>query len=173
MTFYSFYIGEQAVTCLLIEVICGESPKVNQRRWTNVGHRQLVHPSTPLITSVERNCLHGSLWLIQPCWSTWGTRVNAPLVSSSTGPTFNPSKISSFLSCLERVLRVRWKILCKPLRCSSISRLYSSSHCLHVLSRLFSSSLGWRKLALRSHLQYWFSRVVIRSATLLSALLMF
>jgi hypothetical protein len=59
-------------------VICGESPKVNQRHWTKVGHRQLVHPSTPLITSIERNCLHGSLWLIQPRWSTWGTRVNAP-----------------------------------------------------------------------------------------------
>jgi hypothetical protein len=58
-------------------VICGELPKVN-RRWTKAGHRQVVHPSTPLITSVERNCLHGSLWLIQPCWSTWGTRVNAP-----------------------------------------------------------------------------------------------
>ena len=60
-------------------VIWGESPKVNQRRWTKVGHRQLVHPSTPLITSVERNRLHGSLLLIQPRWSTWGTRVNAPL----------------------------------------------------------------------------------------------
>ena len=68
----------QVVTRLLIRVICGESPKVNQRRWTKVGHRHLVHPSTPLITSVERNCLHGSLWLIQPCWSTCGTRVNAP-----------------------------------------------------------------------------------------------
>ena len=63
----TFYTGEQVVTCLLIRVICGESPKVNQRRRTKVGHRQLVHPSTPLITSVERNCLHGSLWLIQPC----------------------------------------------------------------------------------------------------------
>ena len=55
---------------------------VNQRHWTKVGRRQLVHPTTLLITSVERNCLHGSLWLIQPCWSTWGTRVNAPLASS-------------------------------------------------------------------------------------------
>jgi len=53
--------------------------EVNQRRWTKVGHRQLVQSSTPLITSVERNCLHGSLLLNQPCWSTWGTRVNAPL----------------------------------------------------------------------------------------------
>jgi len=52
---------------LLIRVICGESPKVNQRRLTKVGRRQLVHPSTPLITSVERSCLHRSLWLIQPC----------------------------------------------------------------------------------------------------------
>ena len=69
--------------CLLIRVICGESPKVNQRHWTKVGHRQLVHPPTQLITSVERNCLHGSLWLIQPCWSTWGTHVNAPLVFST------------------------------------------------------------------------------------------
>ena len=49
------------MTYLFTWVICGESPKVNQRRWTKVGHRQLVHPSTPLITSVERNCLHGSL----------------------------------------------------------------------------------------------------------------
>ena len=80
MTFYSFYTGEQVMACLWIRVICGESPKVNQRRWTKVGRRQLVHPSTPLIISVERNCLHFSLWLIQPCWSTWGTRVNAPLV---------------------------------------------------------------------------------------------
>jgi hypothetical protein len=77
----SFYTGEQVVTFCLLRVICGESPKVNQRRWTKVGHRQHVHQSTPLITSVERNCLHGSLWLIQPCWSTWGTRVNAPLCS--------------------------------------------------------------------------------------------
>ena len=30
--FYSFYTEEKAVTCLLIRVICGESPKVNQRR---------------------------------------------------------------------------------------------------------------------------------------------
>jgi hypothetical protein len=29
-TFYSFCTGEQVVTCLLILVICGESPKVNQ-----------------------------------------------------------------------------------------------------------------------------------------------
>jgi len=64
---------------LVYMVICGESPRVNQRRWTKVGRRQLVHPSTPLITSVERNCLHGSLWLIQPRWSTWGNRVNTPL----------------------------------------------------------------------------------------------
>ena len=76
-TFYSFCTGEQIVTCLLIRVICGESPRVNQRRWTKVGHHQLVHPSAPFITFVERNCLHGSLWLIQPRWSTWGTRVNA------------------------------------------------------------------------------------------------
>jgi len=52
--------------------------QVNRRRWTKVGRRQLVHPSTPLITSVERNCLHGLLWLIQPRLPTWGTRVNAP-----------------------------------------------------------------------------------------------
>ena len=75
------------MTCLFTRVICGESPKVSQRRWTKVGHRQLVHPSTPLITSVERNCLHGSLWLIQPRWSTWGTRVNAPLACACV--TFN------------------------------------------------------------------------------------
>ena len=81
-TFYSFYSGEQVVTCLLIRVICGESPNVNQRLWTKVGHRQLVHPSTPSISSVERNCLHGSLWLIHRCWSTWGTRVNARLHGS-------------------------------------------------------------------------------------------
>ena len=31
-TFYSFYTGEQVVTCLLMRVICGESPKVHQRR---------------------------------------------------------------------------------------------------------------------------------------------
>ena len=31
-TFYSFCTGEQVVTCLWIRVICGESPKVNQRR---------------------------------------------------------------------------------------------------------------------------------------------
>ena len=67
------------MTCLFTRVICGESPKVNQRRWTKVGQPQIFHPSTPLITSVERNCLYGSLWLIQPCWSAWGTRVNAPL----------------------------------------------------------------------------------------------
>jgi hypothetical protein len=52
----SFYAGEQVMTCLFTRVICGESPKVNQRRWTKVGRRQPVHPSTPLITSAERNC---------------------------------------------------------------------------------------------------------------------
>jgi hypothetical protein len=31
-TLYSFYTGEQIVTSLLTRVICGESPKVNQRR---------------------------------------------------------------------------------------------------------------------------------------------
>ena len=55
-----------SLTKLHFTVICGESPEVNQQRRTKVGRRQLVHPSTPLITSVERNCLHGSLWLIQP-----------------------------------------------------------------------------------------------------------
>jgi len=71
-------LEQLVVTCLFTRVIYGESPRVNQRRWTKVGRRQLVHPSTPLITSVEWNCLHGSLWLIQLRWSTWGTGINAP-----------------------------------------------------------------------------------------------
>jgi hypothetical protein len=85
------------VTCLLIRVVCGESPKVNQRRWTKVGHRQLVQPSTPLITSVERNCLHGSLSLIKPCWSTWGTRVTAPL-SANTDTFLQHTSVGGALS---------------------------------------------------------------------------
>ena len=100
------------MTCLLIRVICGESPKVNQRRWTKAGHRQLVPPSTPLITSVERNCLHGSLWLIQPRWSTWGTRVNAPLFAwsskqafsyrISTDPSIHSSNCAKHNSCFSK-----------------------------------------------------------------------
>ena len=52
---------------------------VTQSESTTLNDVELVHPSITLITSVERNCLHGSLWFIQPCWSTWGTRVNAPV----------------------------------------------------------------------------------------------
>jgi len=102
------------VTCLFTRVICGESPKVNQRRWTKVCHRQLVHLSTSLITSVERNCLHGSLWLTQLRWSTWGTRVNTPLHTSSCSfylpckmDTHNPDQWmgwnSSCLVCNHRI----------------------------------------------------------------------
>jgi hypothetical protein len=57
---------------------------VSHPKWINdvewkLAVAQLVHPSTPSINFIERKCLHGSLWLIQPRWSTWGTRVNVPL----------------------------------------------------------------------------------------------
>ena len=56
--------------------------RVDHFRWKEQFARFTLVDSTPLITSVERNSLHGSPWLIQPRWSTWGTRVNAPLQHS-------------------------------------------------------------------------------------------
>ena len=95
------------MTYLFTRIICGDSPKVNQRRSTKVGRRQLVHPSTPLITSVERNCLHGSLWLIQPHWSTWGTRVNGPLDWTILLITISVHiYLTTYVSCLDNELNM-------------------------------------------------------------------
>ena len=50
----SFHTGEQVVTCLFTRVICGESHKVNQLRWTKFGHHKLVHPSTSWSLPLKR-----------------------------------------------------------------------------------------------------------------------
>jgi hypothetical protein len=73
---------------------------MNQRHWTKVGRRQLV--SSPLITFIQRYCLHGSLWLIQSYWSMKLARVNAPLVPRPHTPRQTAAlSQQTGLQCLE------------------------------------------------------------------------
>jgi hypothetical protein len=55
---------------------------VSHPKWINDVERKLAAANLftrqPRWSLLLKGTVHGSLWLIQPRWSTWGTRVNAP-----------------------------------------------------------------------------------------------